>query len=105
LLDNFLTYLKINYPCNYEVKLAQYKKAKDKDLVGQIGFTGNTAQIDIIHWNRSLNKKLHTLAHEYKHALDGPKQSSGTDWEREISAEFFADKTVKEFLKSTKGVK
>lgn len=102
MLDKFLKYLIYKYPTNYRITLRQFKKATDRDLVAQIAFNQNTATIDIVHWNRSERKKLHSLAHEYKHAIDGPKKTKGPDWEREIAAEYFATAAVKEFLKEGK---
>lgn len=104
MLDKFLDYLQKNYPCKYQIELRQFKKATDRTLVAQIGFNGNVATIDIVHWNRSKNKKLHSLAHEYKHALDGPSKTKGPDWEREIAAEYFAEKVVLKFLKEVSNV-
>lgn len=108
-VNKFYTFLKANYPVNIAVELKTFESTSIKGFCDQIQLhNNNSAIIYLVYGNKPQKEILHTLAHEYKHAMQyqthglSKKEDlgfNGVDWGREIEANHFADKAIQEFKK------
>lgn len=105
-VNKFYNFLKTKYPVSLPVELNLFETSTTKNFEDQIHLhTDKTAIIYLVYGNKPQKEILHTLAHEWCHALQYDRKevfnrnADGVDWEKEFQATFFAEKALQEFKK------